>query len=957
MSSISSSQISPKSSGAFLHDQTLYQSDEPDCKSAETSSSHARRNSACSEKMAQVAQSQADVVATIRQPSLAGSQQTSGSSGVIGLPSVIDPSLFDDCFDLNQFTANHCFTNGILNFDNLDWAATNDPDLAANGPDAKQFQYTDLLQNDQPEIGLELSYAPPEQYNNLQYTAESEYDIGHVLNSLEPVSRELYGNVPLGSNVWDITSWTTSEHDGATLGLSALPGGTQYMPEMLQYPSVSQARQMYPDPSASLYPTQPYLQFSQQQYSQQYPAYPPIPIEHYKVAKQMEAQPVKKRKRSAYSTDSDDDVPTTMRPREDKLVKVISSPDASRKQSLVSDDGSLSQPVSRGVLKAGEKPKKCEDKPWVRINHTTKGETTRTARINQHAQEGHKYKAKRLPYGDWESTHYTFEYSKNNGMHEFKKRTMSARQIHEYITQYPGDNLRIWIQPVASDSARRYASASHSHCRFEKCPMRKYTGKGTAEVGNYRVAFDEKHKTYGPGVVDPYDCVGYVHLYCMERFLDFAYICQIADVRVDQRVSMEKEPKGHFASAFGPKHHHEAAVAKKFINAARRGRLAETPEFANYPVHEEYARGAPKPHERTLVYALYDMNIKHRAKSQMKQFILQRTIRPGSFTVHRGDMEVKLVDKKIERLPAFKEFLKDGSKKDFDYSAYYDKFHPEIKERIKECMVLREQLIAEGGVESSTKRSRRPRRDSLKDSEDEIVIPSKKPKKRRVDDSDSSDSSPPSRKSRSKKPTITFDAPSLGPSPSRPNTLRQKPPINYLEPHDTLPSPRATTSTLAPALSSSTIPPLISTTFPPPSSATFLSPSSARKESCSALFPTNDTEWANFDLAPLDGTETYLTQAQIDALLNAAYRRKSSTLSMGPIGATSPLLTPPLSKSSSLVAPPLLGARTDAAALRRASFNAKPVSACREFRVEDPPVCVAEGRELRRSRRGKVERG
>ncbi|EUC42658.1 hypothetical protein COCMIDRAFT_39290 [Bipolaris oryzae ATCC 44560] len=918
--------------------------------------------------MAQITQSQADVVATTRQPGFVGSQHTRGSSGVIGLPSVIDPSLFDDCFDLNQFTANDSFTNDILNLDNPDWSATNDPDLTANGSDAKQSQYTDLLQNVQSEIGLGISHAPPEESNNIQYTTEPKYDLEDVLNSLELVSTEPYCNAPLGSNAWDPTSWTVPAYDGATPGLSALPSGTQFMPDMSKYPVISQTQQMYPDPSAALYPTQPYQQFSQQQYSRQYLEYPPIPIEHYKAARQMAAQPVKKRKRSAYSTDSEDDAPANRRPREDELVKIIASPDASRKQSMVSEDGSLSQPVGRGVLKAGEKPKKCEDKPWVRINHTTKGETTRTARINQHAEDGHKYKTKKLPYGDWDSTHYTFEYSKNNGMHEFKKRTMSARQIHEYITQYPGDNLRIWIQPVASDSARRYASASHSHCRFEKCPMRKYTGKGTAEVGNYRVAFDEKHKTYGPGVVDPYDCVGYVHLYCMERFLDFAYICQIADVRVDQRVSMEKEPKGHFASAFGPKHHHEAAVAKKFINAARRGRLAETPEFANYPVHEEYARGAPKPHERTLVHALYDMNIKHRAKSQMKQFILQRTIRPGSFTVHRGDMEVKLVDKKIERLPAFKEFLKDGSKKDFDYSAYYDKFHPEIKERIKECMILREQLISEGGDESTSKRSRRPRRNSLEDSEDEIVVPSKKPKKRsRVDDSDSSDSSPPTRKSRSKKPSINFNVSSplqpQEPPPCRPSSLRQKPRLNYSEPHDTMPSPRTTTnsasaSTFSP---SSTVPqpalsshaPSVSTTTPPPA---FFPTNEARKESCTALFPVTDADWANFDLAPLDGTESFLTQAQIDALLNAAYRRKSSTLSVGPMGLPTPVTSPQIKKLLGAPSSPL-GAQTDAAKLRRASFNAKPVSGCREFRVEDPPVCVAEGRELRRSsRRGKGEK-
>ncbi|MDV3182327.1 MAG: hypothetical protein Q8869_00415, partial [Candidatus Phytoplasma australasiaticum] len=101
---------------------------------------------------------------------------------------------------------------------------------------------------------------------------------------------------------------------------------------------------------------------------------------------------------------------------------------------------------------------------------------------------------------------------------------------------------------------------------------------------------------------------------------------------------------------------------------------------------------------------LYGMNMEHRAKSQMKQFILQRKIRPGSFPVHRGDMEVKLVDKKIEKTDAFAEFKRSGSKKDFDYAAYYDLFHPEINRRIKECEDLRDRFIAEDAAGVATKR-------------------------------------------------------------------------------------------------------------------------------------------------------------------------------------------------------------------------------------------------------------
>ncbi|KAI4947991.1 hypothetical protein J4E86_008509 [Alternaria arbusti] len=584
------------------------------------------------------------------------------------------------------------------------------------------------------------------------------------------------------------------------------------------------------------------------------------------------------------------------------------------------------KPVKVAVVRAGEKPKKCDDKPWVRVNNTTRGETTRTARINQHAEEGRKYKTKPLPHGNWSSSSdFKFEYSQNNGMHEFKKRTMTAREVHEYITQYPGDNLRIWIQPVASDSARRYASASHSHCRFDACPMRVYTGKGTAEVGNYRVAFDEKHRTYGTGVVDPYDCVGFAHLYCMERFLDFAYICQVANVKVDQRVGMEKEPKGHFASAFGSKHHYEAALASKFIEAASKGRLGDTHEFSDYPVHEHYKGGHPKPHERTLIYALYGMNMKHRAKSQMKQFILQRKIRPGSFPVHRGDMEVKLVDKKIEKMDVYIDYKREGSKKEFDYSAYYDILHPEINQRIAEMEKKRDEFIKEDEAGIGGKRKTPRRTITFADSDDERQTPSRKrsrSKKRQATDSDSSDDERPALKRTStvrstgritalsdSDDSDPFEEIIAGTKPRQGSRagLRKKPRINYSEPAD-LPNQAQAQA---------------QSTAPPPSND-FMSnyapaiPFDDRKQSLSAFFPANnDPSWSNLDLDEfsIEGMDDVcMDEEAVDALIgnNAKYRRQSSTFENGPW-----------------------------AAGRTASFNAQPVSGSREFRREDPPSCVA----------------
>ncbi|USP74773.1 hypothetical protein yc1106_02047 [Curvularia clavata] len=853
--------------------------------------------------------------------SSAGSRNRNGSNGVLGLPSTIDPSLYDQFFDLDQLGANYGLTNDGNDFQALDnWIEENSTSLATDGFDANHLQYTELFQADQSGQGLGISFTQPEEYSNPQPSVEPTYNFQVGLDPpVEPPVEPVLHNLNVE------TLQATSQIDDTTFGLSAIPGSSSFIPDMSQYLDFGQPQSMYPDPSGSVYTNNPYYPATQQQYTGDYIETSVMPAEYYNIPQQNAVQSLRKRKRSQFdSLSSEANMPINKRERRGSNVRPIKSPFTTRSHSSVSEDNSLSKPVKLGVLKAGEKPKKCEDKPWVRINNTTKGETTRTARINQHAEEGRKYKSRDIPHGNWTSTRYTFEYSQNNGMHEFKKRTMSARQIFEYITQYPGNNLRIWIQPVASDSARRYASASHSHCRFEKCPMRVYTGKGTAEVGGYRVAFDEKHKTYGAGVTDPYDCVGYAHLYCMERFLDFAYICQVADVRVDQRVSMEKEPKGHFASAFGPKHYQEAQLANKFVDAASRGRLAETPEFSDYPVHEEYPRGAPKPHERTLVYQLYQTNIKFRANSQMKQFIVDRKIRPGSFPVHCGDLEVRLVDKKIEMLPEVKELLKKVPKKDFNYSAYYNQFHPEIKQRIAKCIAMREKLIA-GEERKKDKRSQSRKCSPGSDVEDAIVVTSRRSNKRRAVYSDSEDEDITPRYAPKKRKTTRgvfeddedsdieeMPPPRLESRSSR-EGLRQRERVNYAEPKDTPP--------LADV-------PTLSVTGPTetglPSNQTF----DARKESCSNMFPTNDDEWQNFELPPGGSNSPVITQEQIDALVNAVFRRKSSTLGNGPC----------LSAVRS-------SHRVRSAVPRKASFNPQPVTQSKEFRLDDPPARVASGQD------------
>jgi hypothetical protein len=815
-----------------------------------------------------------------RRPSRAGSRQASASGGVLGLPSAIDPSLLDNGFDFYEF--NTGFPDIDFDLDTLDWAGPNGVDMPSNDFNANDFQ------THGNHLGLQLQYAPIE-----SDAVQGQPDLV-PMGALDPALE--FQNPDF--NFCDPNHQVPSQMLDTTPGFSALPGGTSSMPQL---PATDQGSQMYPDPNGPMYHAAPYFY---PQYPQQYTGYIPMPAEQYNAPQQINnsrrrsihvehTAPItqtSKRKRDRADSWSDDDAPLVKRPRQISPTKRSRPSVDSRCHSAISDNSSVSKPVKVLVVKAGEKPKKCAEKPWVRTNNITKGETTRTTRINQYTENGPDYKTKDLPYGDWSSTNFNFEYSLNFGMHEFKKRTMSARQIHEYITEYPAPGkLRLWIQPTASDAARRYASSTHSHCRFEKCPMRKWTHKGTIGVGDYRVAFDEKHKTYGLGVVSPYDCTGFVHLYCMERFLDFAHICEVADVRVDTRGDMPREPKGHFSGAFGSKNQAEAELAKKFVSAAKKGRLSETYEFSQYPVHDVSLRGEPKQHDRTLIHTLFMMNMEHRAPSQMKQFIVQRTVKPGSFPIHRGDMEIKLVDKKIESLEVFKDAVKSGNKATFDYSAYYDDFHPEIKQRQAEILARREQLLAEEGT--APKRSTKRKAAAVEDSDDEA--------------SASAPASAPQRSATKKRKTVSTedsdaesDFEEIGNSRQHGSRSRSRPRnkqrIDYAEAQD------------LPAL-------------PGYQPAQNLDP---RKASCSNLFPAADESWDSLEYS----------QDYIDQLINAgaAHRRKSSTLSRGPH--FSALRSPMLQRAP-----------------RTASFNAQPVTSNKSFKRNDPPSHVHD--QTRRSKR------
>jgi hypothetical protein len=295
----------------------------------------------------------------------------------------------------------------------------------------------------------------------------------------------------------------------------------------------------------------------------------------------------------------------------------------------------------------GQKPKKDPTIAHHRPNATTLGKTTRTGKINEMAKVKANYPEiavhPQLKKG-WTSkqTKNTYKYTAQG---EWKKETMSAAEIRDFILEYPQDKdkgvkLNLWIQRAPADSGTRYPTQTWSQCRFSECPMRKQGGPGTILHGHYRVAFDEQ--SYAANKYVPYDphlaAGAYTHLYCFERFLDLEYICKKANVLVDNR-TFAQEPKGNFQASLAGQAEFEPA--NSFVGTCiDQLNINEVPDFKDYPRHKDYARNnLRKPHEQTLTFKMSRAKTFNRPTAQLKSFIC-RGLGPTHILLNNGDVDM-----------------------------------------------------------------------------------------------------------------------------------------------------------------------------------------------------------------------------------------------------------------------------------------------------------------------------
>jgi hypothetical protein len=121
----------------------------------------------------------------------------------------------------------------------------------------------------------------------------------------------------------------------------------------------------------------------------------------------------------------------------------------------------------------------------------------------------------------------------------------TVSQITEYLSTHPLHQIRgtknsgliFQVQITPADSSKRYPHKGSNKCRFASCPVTNHT----IHKGEFRVAFDEQsHIGYNS---DPFHNAGYVHLFCLEKFLNFPQLCKDFNICPDDRVLPEGKNK------------------------------------------------------------------------------------------------------------------------------------------------------------------------------------------------------------------------------------------------------------------------------------------------------------------------------------------------------------------------------------------------------------------------------
>ena len=182
--------------------------------------------------------------------------------------------------------------------------------------------------------------------------------------------------------------------------------------------------------------------------------------------------------------------------------------------------------------------------------------------------------------------------------------------------------LKLWIQRNPSDSKDRYGESCSSRCRFKDCVAENHL----IGQGQVRVCWDEL-SCRGQNL-DPFFNAGYVHLWCLERFMDFPKICQTLQVKVEDR-NLAHEPNGRNKMTL--RSVREVGEAERFIRKCEQGKVP-----SSYP----HFQTPNRPYENTLNHRLYVNKIASETPS-IRKTREDRGNRRSTLSWHKGDLEME----------------------------------------------------------------------------------------------------------------------------------------------------------------------------------------------------------------------------------------------------------------------------------------------------------------------------
>lgn len=284
------------------------------------------------------------------------------------------------------------------------------------------------------------------------------------------------------------------------------------------------------------------------------------------------------------------------------------------------------------------RPTKIPGKSWIKPNATTQGKNNRSKNIRD-CDPSEFYSPLAEAPQSWGIPNRTgqvpFQYNKEGELNSHIK--LTAEQMKEFLHNHPGhyatgefntkqSGLTLWVQSVPSDSAARYPHQASDKCRFADCPVRN----GTIHKGHYRVALDEQSSD--PVVTDPFLNAGYVHLFCLEKFLDFPYICANFNVQPDDR----QLPEGRNKMAITRDHVEMRRLVRRFVRNAEK-------EFAN-PTLEAKVYS----YENTLSYRL---TAKHLELEPANRQIMRNKRGPNANSIdkHMNNLDIFTSSNDIRR--------------------------------------------------------------------------------------------------------------------------------------------------------------------------------------------------------------------------------------------------------------------------------------------------------------------